>query len=125
MPMGYGKLPIFDQLPLVLPLRILGNMMLGINLHWLPGPLRYKFCLLVGNIYDRTEPKEQFRMIYLMLKSNPALAFCLLGLRKYYISRCMNVIEIPGEEWDSLPIMSTTKFRARYLRHIAPAGLLK
>lgn len=124
-PIGYGKISIYDQYPLVLPLRIMGSMMLAVNLHWIPGPLRYKFCLLIGNIYERTEPKERFRVVYNMLKFNPSLAFCLMAVRKYYVSRCMNVVEIPGEEWGDLPLLSTNKFRARYLKHLAPAGLLK
>ena len=124
-PIGLGKLPIFDQLPLVLPLLIRGPTFIGINLHWIPGPLRYKFCLLIQNIFQRypDNQKERFHLWYQMLKTNPALSFSLMGLRKYYIARCMNVIEIPGEQWNDLPLLSTNKFRARYLQMVSSANM--
>lgn len=124
-PRMYGKLKIYDSQPLFLPLRIIGSSMIVSNLHWCPGPLRYKFCLLIKNLYERTEPKEAFHMTYLMLKTNPALSFMLTTIRRYYFSGVSNVVEIPGENWNELPLLSNSKYRAKFLRRIAPAGLLK
>ncbi|NCP97707.1 hypothetical protein GW796_05630 [archaeon] len=125
-PRGFGKLHIYDSKPLFLPLRIIGRSMIVMNLHWIPGPLRYKLCLLLKNIYDRTEPKEAFRVTYQLLKNNPALVFTMPAIRRYYLNGLSNLIEIPGENWEDLPLLSNSKYRARYLKQIyAPAGLLK
>jgi len=124
-PKWVGFLPIFDSLPLVLPLRVIGPSFIGLNIHWIPSPLRQKLCLLIKNIYDRTEPKEAFHITYYMLRNNPSLQFTMTAIRRYYINRCMNVIEIPGDMWQDLPLLSTNKYRARFLKLMAPAGLLK
>lgn len=126
LPRGFGKLPVYDQFPLMLPLRVMGRLILGCNIHWIPTPLRYKYCNYIKSIYDRTDPKEAFRITYYTLKYNPSLSFTMGAIRKYYISGISNIIEIPGDTWNELPFLSNNKYRARYLKKIyAPKGLLK
>lgn len=147
MPKGYGKLPIFDQLPLVLPLLVRGPVMMGINLHWIPGPLRYKFIQWTIALYNKggpqppqpttpmttiegdvvpteettapTQPapiRSTFHLWYRIVKATPAIAFAVMGVRKYYIGRCANVQVITPEYWNDLHLLWMTKYRARYLR---------
>jgi hypothetical protein len=116
MPKGIGKLHIYDQLPLMLPLLIRGPIAMGINLHWIPGPLRVKFVQFTVNLYQRTNPPEAFHMWYRMIKDNPSIGFATQGVRKYYLARCANVTIIPPEEWENLPLIWNTKYRPRYLR---------
>jgi hypothetical protein len=124
MPKGYGHLHIFDSLPLVLPLYVMGPTMLALNLHWVPSPLRVKFVLFISNIYSRGDDnwKARFHIWYQTIKNSPNLAFTLMAVRRYYIARCSNIIEIPGDQWGDLPLLSNTKYRARYLRMTASQG---
>ena len=118
MPLGYLKLPVFDQYPLVLPLNIMGASMLAINLHWIPAPLRVQFINVVVQMYERYPMKDAFRLWYNTFKSNPALSFALIAVRRYYIGRCSSIKEIPAEHWHELPAVWNTLYKARYLRRV-------
>lgn len=144
-PRGYGKLNIFDQYPLVLPLSITGPIIMGINLHWIPVPLRLKFIQWTIALYQKGAPptpvvqpattiegeelpgttpppppptrlNSTFRLWYRIVKNTPAIAFATVAVRKYYIGRCSSVQIVEPEFWDDLPTLWAAKYRARYLR---------
>ena len=119
MPKNYGKLPVFDQFPLVLPLEIRGGTMLGINMHWIPPPLRLKFIQWTIQLYERPPEmsrKSLFHLWYRIVKSTPAIMFAKFAVRKYYIGRCSNIKIIEPEFWGDLPTVWGTLYKARYLR---------
>jgi len=125
MPKGYGRLPVFDQLPLFIPLFIQGPTVLVLNIHWIPPQLRIRFIQFLTTLYNRypENQKIRFRIWYQTIKNNPSLAFCLGAVRRYYISRLSNIVEIENKYWVDLPVLSTTKYRARFLRMTTPSPM--
>ena len=121
-PKGLGKLPIFDQYPLMIPLDIRGSIMMGINMHWIPGPLRLKFLEVILAMQEKSINKNIFRLWYNTVKYQPALQFSLVAVRKYYLSRCSGVHIIPNEEWANLPLAWEVRYRARYMRQLIPTS---
>ena len=111
-----SKLPLFDRFPLVIFLEIHGQTATGINLHWIPVPLRVKFVALIMEMQAKSFNKNMFRLWYNMIKYNPALSFTLIAIRKYYISHCYNVQVIPSSEWGELPTAWAVRYKARYMR---------
>lgn len=124
-PKWIGFLPEYDALPLVIPLKVSGKMMLGLNLHWIPPGMRTKLVVFILNIYDKTDPKTAFHITYQSLKKNPKLEFTLKAIRKYYLKRCTSVLEIPQIHWGYLSKMSKKEYKAKYIKLLAPSGLLK
>lgn len=119
MPQGYMKLHIFDQFPLVIPLEIRGQIMLGVNLHWIPGPLRQRTIQLIIEIRNKAINQNVFRIWYRMIKYNPPLQFMKIAVRKYYISHCSNIRIIPPQQWDMLPYTHAQLYKARYMQKSA------
>lgn len=94
--------------------------MMGINMHWIPGPLRMKFLEVILSMQEKSINKNIFRLWYNTVKYQPALQFSLVAVRKYYLSRCSGVQIIPNEEWSNLPLAWEIRYRARYMRQITP-----
>lgn len=117
-PKGLGKLPIYDQYPLMLPLDIRGPFCLGINLHWIPIPLRLQFIQVVLAMQEKSINKNMFRLWYQTIKTQPALQFSLMAIRKYYINRCSGVQLIANEEWENLPLAWEVRYRARFMKQV-------
>lgn len=121
-PKMYGKLPVYDQLPLFIPLLIMGPTCLAINIHWIPPPLRLRFVQFIDSLYKRypDNQKMRFRIWYQTIKNNPSLHFALPAVRRYYIARFSNLVEIENKYWEQLPVLSMSKYRARFLRMTNP-----
>lgn len=117
-PKGLGKLPVYDQYPLMLPLDIRGPFCLGINLHWIPTPLRLQFIQVVLAMQEKSINKNMFRLWYNTIKYQPALRFSLMAIRKYYINRCSGAQLIPNEEWENLPLAWEVRYRARFMKQV-------
>lgn len=119
-PKNFGRLPIFDQLPLMLPLLIMGQTMIGLNMHWIPGQLRVKFLQATLTLYQQMpeNAKHSFHLWYRNIKYNPALSFATCAVRKYYLSHCSAVQIIPAENWGDLPMYWNTQYRPRYLKKL-------
>lgn len=117
-PKGLGKLPVYDQYPLMLPLDIRGPFCLGINLHWIPTPLRIQFIQVVLAMQEKSINKNMFRLWYNTVKYQPALQFSLMAIRKYYINRCSGAQLIPNEEWENLPLAWEVRYRARFMKQV-------
>ena len=117
-PKGLGKLPVYDQYPLMLPLDIRGPFCLGINLHWIPTPLRLQFIQVVLAMQEKSINKNMFRLWYNTIKFQPALQFSMMAIRKYYINRCSATQLIPNEEWENLPLAWEVRYRARFMKMV-------
>jgi len=122
VPLHFGKLPVYDQFPLFIPMLILGNSCLAINLHWIAPPLRIRFVQFIDHLYKRYPEKKKMRsrIWYQTIKNNPSLNFALVAVRRYYISRLSSIVEIENKYWETLPLLSVTKYRARFLRLTNP-----
>lgn len=115
-PVHIETIHIYDQYPQVIPLEIRGTIMLGVNLHWIPGPLRYKFVQVIIEMRKKCINENLFHLWYRTIKTNPPLNFALQAVRKYYISRCTNIKVI-----DSIEMIPYTQvlYKARYLQRSA------
>ena len=58
-PKGLGKLPVFDQFPLMLPLDVRGATCLGINLHWIKKAHQQEFLEEVDKILLKSKGKKE------------------------------------------------------------------
>jgi hypothetical protein len=116
MPVGYAILPMYDQFPLWIPLEIRGNIALGVNMHWIPGPLRQKTIQLIIEMRNKCINERMFRLYYNLIKFNPNLQFMKIAIRKYYMSHCSNIKIISPDQWDSLVFTAHTLYKARYMQ---------
>lgn len=112
-PIDLNKVHIYDQYPQVIFLDIRGNTALGINLHWIPGALRYKFVQVIIEMRKKSINQSLFRLWYNVIKYNPSLNFSLQAIRRYYIGHCTNIKVI--EAWEMIPYTQIL-YKARYLQ---------
>ena len=106
---------IFDMYPLMIPLEIKGSVMLGLNLHFIPGALRARFVQLIVEMRNKCINESLFRLWYRTIKYQPPLHFALAGVRKYYISHCTNVRMIPNDQWETLTLAHSL-YKAKYMK---------
>ena len=106
------KLPYYDTFPLVLPLETYNDGFLGINMHYLPIPLRVK---LLDNLVDYTNSEDftavSTRMVvdYNKLKKirliRPTIHKYLSGNTKSQFRR------IDADEWTIAALLPVQKFK--------------
>jgi hypothetical protein len=94
----------------------MGVTALGVNMHWIPAPLRIPFMQVILEMQSKAYSPQMFRLWYNTIKFNPNLHFCLGAIRKYYLSHCYNIQIIPPEEWPNMTQVWGQKYRARYMR---------
>jgi hypothetical protein len=114
-PVTIQTIHIYDQLPQVIPLEIRGSIMLGVNLHWIPGVLRAKFIQVIIEMRNKCITESLFHLWYRTIKYQPPLHFALGAIRKYYMSHCSMVKEIPQDQWDTLTL-SWSLYKGRFLQ---------
>jgi hypothetical protein len=106
------KLPYYDTFPLVLPLETYNDGFLGLNLHYLPIPLRVKLLdRLVDytNSEDFTETTTRMVVDYSRLKSikliRPTIHKYLAGHTKSQFRR------IDADEWTIATLLPVQRFK--------------
>ncbi len=106
------KLPYYDTFPLVLPLETYNDGFLGINMHYLPIPLRVKLLdRLVDytNSEDFTETTTRMVVDYNRLKSirliRPTIHKYLSGYTKSQFRR------IDADEWTIATLLPVQRFK--------------
>jgi len=112
-PIDLNKIHIYDQYPQVIFMDIRGQTALGINLHWIPGALRYKFVQVIIEMRKKSINESLFRLWYRTVKYTPPLSFALQSVRKYYVSHCTNIKEVVN--WEMIPYTQVL-YKARYLQ---------
>ena len=113
-PINLQAIHIYDQYPLAIMMDIRGPVTLGLNLHWIPGPLRNKMVQVLAEMRKKCINESLFRLWYRNIKYNPPLHFALQAVRKYYISHCTNIKETT-EAWEMLTLTHSL-YKARYLQ---------
>ena len=114
-PVTLGTIHIYDQYPLMIPLEVRGQVMLGVNLHWIPGPLRAKFVQVIIEMRNKCINESLFHLWYRTIKYQPPLHFALGAIRKYYMCHCTNVKIVDQDNWDTLTLAHSL-YKARYLQ---------
>lgn len=105
-------LPYWDFHPIIFPLEIKGNTMLGLNMHYLPPMLR---AILMDAILDlpryKTD-KQRAQMSYEIVKSFSASDLVKPTIHKYLSNHIVSqVIEIPRDEWYWVGFLPLADFR--------------
>ena len=105
-------LPYWDFHPVIFPLEIKGNTMLGLNMHYLPPRLR---AILMDAILDlpryKTD-KQRAQMSYDIVRAFSASDLVKPTIHKYLSNHIVSqTIEIPREEWVWVAFLPLADFR--------------
>ena len=115
VPVTISTIHIYDQNPFWIPLEIRGQIALGLNMHWIPAPLRLKFIQVIIEMRNKCINENLFHLWYRTIKYQPQLSFALQAVRKYYVSHCSNIKIIPQDQWDTLNLTQSL-YRPRFLQ---------
>ncbi len=113
-PKGKKTLPYWDAFPLIFPINIYHNSMLGINLHYLPPVYRAQ---LMDQLYTLTVNKEKMddttrlRISYNILKNRGTMPFYKPCVKKYLFSNFRTQLaQIPVDDWDAVVMLPLQRF---------------
>lgn len=96
-------LPFWDRFPLIFPFRVESDRLWGINMHYLPLPLRAK---LMDSLYDLTnnnryDESTKLKLSYQILNASSELRFFKPCVKQYLKSHMRSkFMYIRPEEWD-------------------------
>lgn len=108
------QLPYYDIFPLVIPIEIDQNSILGLNLHYLPPRLRAK---LMDKLFDTMNDKKlssssRLRVTYKLLAGAARYKYFRPTLKRYLNSHVRSrFLEIPPEEWQIALFLPTQRFQ--------------
>jgi len=106
-------LPYYDRFPLIFKIENVPNGFMGINLHYLPPPLRAKlmdalYNLTTNNRYDET---TKLRMSYEILNSASKYRYFKPTLKMYLNAHVKSrFLEVSSVEWDMALFLPTERF---------------
>jgi hypothetical protein len=113
-PKGKATLPYYDQFPLVIPLERYPDGFLGLNLHYLPLPMRLAFLdkLMKYAIQGDAGEVMTVRISYDILKTSRGLKEFKPCLKRYLTSQVQSkLLAVEPNEWEaaiSLPVQKFT-----------------
>lgn len=111
---GEGYLDRYDKSPLIFILDIQGDIILGINIHWIPKNQRQDFINRAEEIIGKTQKigkkYQRMRLMYQMLKE-PKFRNGLQAVRKYITSNMTLIKPIPRAKWEI--VLDIKKYRMR------------
>ena len=87
-----GKLDVYDQFPLVVPVKIYGNRLLGVNTHWLSRSGKKRFIEWIIDNSKRLPRNKLARLVYGVLKSDPRLSPTGLRAIRVYLNFRTNIL---------------------------------
>lgn len=106
-------LPYFDRFPLIYPFRIKNDRFWGINLHYLPLPLRAK---LMDALYDitnntRFDESTKLMMTYKVLNASSKFKWFKPCVKEYLFSQVQTrFMYVFPSEWDIALFLPTARF---------------
>lgn len=107
------ELPYYDRFPVIFPFRVESDRFWGINLHYLPIPLRAK---LMDSLYDitnnnRFDESTKLRMSYQILNSASKFRYFKPCIKQYLFSNLVSkFIYIYPSEWDIAIFLPLERF---------------
>ena len=120
-PKTKADLPYYDRLPLIFPLAIYADSILGLNMHYLPPDLRAKlmdamYPYISNNDLDHT---TQLRITYSILKAVARLAPYKPCIKKYLKSHIVSrFVAIDVKEWDIALFLPLERFEKASKRRV-------
>jgi hypothetical protein len=107
------ELPFWDRLPLIFPIELYKDGFLGINLHYLPLPLRAKLMDALYTAMNNTRLDKTTRILisYRILKSASKYRWFKPCVKRYLSSHVQSrFIRIEPREWDMALMLPTERF---------------
>jgi hypothetical protein len=111
-PKHKATLPYYDRFPLVFPLKMDGDGMLGINLHYLPHDMRAMLMDALYQLEDKRYRKDKkLRLSYEILNGAARFRYFKPCIKKYLFSHLRSrFLEIPYGDWDVALMMPLERF---------------
>lgn len=111
-PKHKATLPYYDKFPMVFPLRMDGDSMLGINLHYLPHDLRARLMDALYQLEDKRFTKEKkLRLSYEILNGAARFKYFKPCVKRYLYSHLRSrFLEIPYGNWDIALMLPLERF---------------
>ncbi len=113
-PKGKKTLPYWDSFPLIFPINIYHDSMLGINVHYLPPAYRAQ---LMDQLYSLAVNKEKMdettrlRISYSILKNLGSMSYYKPCVKKYLYTHVRSQLaQIPIENWDAVVMLPLQRF---------------
>ena len=111
------KLPYWDKIPLVFPITIYNNGFLGINLHYLPVPLRIKLLdALISNLEKSVNKgkyteRRYLEINYAILQQVAKSSLYSVCIKRYLTTHIKStIIKVSGQYWEDVALLPTAKF---------------
>lgn len=109
---------VYDRSPLMIPLEIGKNIILGINLHWIPIKARKEFVQFVIKLVQKSKENKKFksfRLYYQLVKNDKTIGpFAMKAIRKYYVKNMTKAVEIEVKDWEKT--LTNIKFKSHIAR---------
>ena len=112
-PKTKDTLPYYDKFPLIFPFRVESDRFWGINLHYLPPPLRAK---LMDSLYDisnndRYDESTKLKISYQILNSASSFRHFKPCVKQYLFTQMKSkFVYIYPSEWDIALMLPTERF---------------
>lgn len=115
-PKWKAKLPYYDAFPLIFPFRVQGNRVWGINLHYLPLPLRAQLMDALYSLVDNRFKNEnkKLRISYEILNSAAKFRIFRPCIKSYLAEHFRSkFLLIPYEQWDIAMFLPLARFKKK------------
>lgn len=114
-PKHKATLPYYDTFPLIFPIEMYSDRMLGINLHYLPHDMRAKLMDALWTVAtgDGAKSRERkLKLSYEILKSAAKFKFFKPCIKMYLFSHLRSqFIKVDSSEWDIALFLPTERFK--------------
>lgn len=107
------QLPFFDRFPIVFPFSRDADSFTGINLHYLPLPLRAKLmdALYLITTDLRFDDRTRLKLSYKLLSSSSRYKYFEPCVKKYLYSHVQTkFLQVPSNEWDIALFLPLERF---------------
>lgn len=110
-PKHKDTLPYYDRYPVVIPLALDSDSMLGLNLHYLPPRVRLAFIRALQELAEETNGVRRLKISYGIVKSAKALGNYAPCLKRYLHSHYRSrVVQVDDREWEHAALLPVARF---------------
>lgn len=112
-PKTKDKLPYWDKFPLVIPFNFTNESFIGINLHYLPIPIRAKLLDGLMNIKHKSATdKAYIQLSYSALQALARQKILNHCIKRYLLSHVKSdIIMIDFDQWENVVYLPTQQFQ--------------
>lgn len=108
-----ATLPIYDRMPLVIPFEFVPGGFMGINLHYLPVPIRYQVlgALVKTHLDNKLSQDTKVAITWDLIKKTSKLKPAQYAVKRYLRSHVRSdFLQIPYASWDMAVSLPTENF---------------